>query len=260
MEISRAYGKEPIRVVLLHGGPGATGSMAPVAKNLSATHGILEILNYGTSIEEQIFEIYEEILRYCDLPVILAGHSWGAWLGWIFTAKFPNLISKLILISSGPFESKFATQIQAARLNRLDEEEKTELKKLMQQLSETNPADANEIFKTVGRLMLKSDQYKPVIYSDDDEFYSYEVYRKVWPEAEHLRKSGELLAMAQQITVPVVALHGNYDPHHFQGVFEPLRKKLSDFKMHIIDKCGHYPWMELEARDDFYGKLFKALQ
>lgn len=259
MESSRIYGKEPIRVVLLHGGPGAAGSMAPVAEKVSLGMGVLEILNHGKSIEEQIYEIYEEVLRHCDLPVILAGHSWGAWLGWIFTAKVPNLVSKLILISSGPFEVKFATEIQATRLSRLDEEEKAAFQHKAQQLVNAEPGEVNDIFRQLGKIMQKSDQYDSQSIPDEEEI-SYEVYRKVWPEAEQLRKSGELLKMAQQITVPVVALHGNYDPHPFQGVFEPLRKNHSDFKMHIIDKCGHYPWLEKEASGDFYKKLVRELQ
>jgi pimeloyl-ACP methyl ester carboxylesterase len=259
MESSRLYGKEPIDVVLLHGGPGAAGTMAPVAKKLSSKTGVLEILNQGRSIEEQVYEIYEEILRYCDLPVILAGHSWGAWLGWIFTAKYANLVSKLILISAGPFEAKYTSEILATRLNRLEDHEKARFHYLAKQISDVKNEDANDAFMELGKMMMKSDQYNSMPFPNDD-MLSYDVFSKVWPEADKMRKSGKLLALAEKISIPVKSIHGNYDPHPFKGVFEPLRKNLSDFKMHIIDKCGHYPWLEVEAQDSFYDKLFAEIQ
>lgn len=38
----RKYGSEPFTVAVIHGGPGAAGEMAPVAKEISAYRGVLE--------------------------------------------------------------------------------------------------------------------------------------------------------------------------------------------------------------------------
>ena len=46
---TRAYGKAPYTVVLVHGGPGAAGEMTPVAKRLSNNRGILEPFQTSTS-------------------------------------------------------------------------------------------------------------------------------------------------------------------------------------------------------------------
>ena len=40
----RLYGKAPYRVAVVHGGPGAAGEMAPVARRLGAACGVLEPL------------------------------------------------------------------------------------------------------------------------------------------------------------------------------------------------------------------------
>lgn len=40
----RTHGKPPFRVAVLHGGPGAPGYMAPVARALSVTAGVIEPL------------------------------------------------------------------------------------------------------------------------------------------------------------------------------------------------------------------------
>lgn len=260
MQTSKTYGNAPYRVVLLHGGPGAAGSLQPVAEKISATAGTLEVINNGLSINEQLFEVYEDILHYCDLPVVLAGHSWGAWLVWIFAARYPVLVKKLILISAAPFESMYAGEISATRLSRLEEDEQVQLKVLSQKLKTAKDEEAGELFRKLGKLSARADLFDPVPGNHHQGALRYDIYRNVWPEADQLRKSGELLKMADNISCPVVALHGNYDPHPFKGVHEPLRHKLNGFRMYIIDKCGHYPWFENQAVEDFYEKLLKEIR
>jgi pimeloyl-ACP methyl ester carboxylesterase len=72
-----------------------------------------------------------------------------------------------------------------------------------------------------------------------------------------MRQSGELLALAGQIRCPVVAIHGDYDPHPAEGVQEPLSATLGHFRFILLEKCGHTPWMERQARDAFYAILKK---
>ena len=50
MENLRTYGNAPFKVALLHGGPGVSGEMAPVAVELSNTRGVLEPLQTKASI------------------------------------------------------------------------------------------------------------------------------------------------------------------------------------------------------------------
>lgn len=47
----RTYGLSPYRVAVLHGGPGAPGGMAPVARNLSRARGVLEPLQTADTLE-----------------------------------------------------------------------------------------------------------------------------------------------------------------------------------------------------------------
>jgi len=42
MDTLRKYGKEPFSIAVIHGGPGAGGEMAPVARELSSHWGVLE--------------------------------------------------------------------------------------------------------------------------------------------------------------------------------------------------------------------------
>ncbi|HPI41828.1 MAG TPA: alpha/beta hydrolase, partial [Pseudobdellovibrionaceae bacterium] len=86
------------------------------------------------------------------------------------------------------------------------------------------------------------------------------IYERVWPEAAQLRKSGELLKIAEKIRCPVVAIHGDYDPHPANGVKEPLSQTIKDFRFILLKDCGHKPWIEKNTKDEFYRLLKQELE
>lgn len=49
-----------------------------------------------------------------------------------------------------------------------------------------------------------------------------------------------------------VVIHGDYDPHPFEGVQGPLSPILKEFRFFLLKNCGHYPWLEREARERFF--------
>ena len=51
MKNPRKYGSAPFNVAVVHGGPGAPGEMAPVARELSSFRGVLEPLQTATTVE-----------------------------------------------------------------------------------------------------------------------------------------------------------------------------------------------------------------
>ena len=65
---------------------------------------------------------------------------------------------------------------------------------------------------------------------------------------------------SRQVTCPVVAIHGDYDPRLAEGVREPLVRVLNDFRFILLEKCGHEPWVEKFARDEFYDILKNELE
>ncbi len=54
----RKYGNKPFKLAVIHGGPGAPGEMAPVARELSSIMGVLEPLQTATSLEGQVQELH----------------------------------------------------------------------------------------------------------------------------------------------------------------------------------------------------------
>lgn len=110
-----------------------------------------------------------------------------------------------------------------------------------------------------GKITSKADSYDPIESVDEKITVQQEIYESVWPEASELRRSGKLLQLGEKIQCPVVAIHGDYDPHPAAGAREPLSKVLKDFRFVLLQNCGHKPWIEREAKDRFYQILREEL-
>ncbi len=255
----RKYGNKPFELAVIHGGPGAPGEMAPVARELSSIMGVLEPLQTATSLEGQAQELYKVLKENADLPITLVGWSWGAMLSFIFAARHPSFVKKLILISSGSYEAKYADCIMETRLSRLSGEERAEVLSLMESFNENVAGDKNRLLARFGELMAKADSFDPLPHGSEVLECQYEVYQGVWAQASELRSSGKLLELGGTIRCPVVAIHGDYDPHPAEGVRKPLSRILPDFRFILLEKCGHHPWLERAARDRFYSILNKEV-
>ena len=256
---TRKYGPKPFDIAVIHGGPGAAGEMAPVARELSSVGGVLEPLQTAATLEGQIQELRAVLEENGGLPLSLIGFSLGATLGYILAARYPALVKKLILVSGGPFEEKYAAGIMETRLNRLSRQAGSEVVSLMTALEDPATPDKDALFARLGRLMAKVDSYDPLSQESDILEYRYDIYKGVWPQAAELRRSGRLLELGERIRCPVVAIHGDYDPHPAAGVKEPLSRVLKDFRFILLANCGPYPWLERLARGEFYNILKKEL-
>ncbi len=259
MKNLRKYGKAPYNIVVVHGGPGALGEMAPVARHLSKKQGVLEPLQTRNSIKEQVLELKTIIEKNAQLPVTLIGWSWGAWLSLILTAKYPKLVKKLILVSSGPFEVKYAKRIMNTRMSRLTEEKRKKLNSLFANLEDLKKNEQKSAFDEIGRLINKADSFSLIPYKNEVIKTQPEIYERVWSEASKLRKNGSLLGLGKNIRCSVVAIHGDFDPHPAEGVELPLKKVIKNFRFILLNKCGHHPWYERYTKDEFYSLLIKEV-
>lgn len=312
-------------MAVVHGGPGASGEMAPAARELSATRSVLEPIQTRDTLKGQLEELVTILKDLGSLPVVLIGYSWGAVLSFILAAHYPSLVKKLILVSSGVFEEKYAASIMETRLSRLSEQERATVDRLLKELddpagSDTNRAFArldprvdgadphdplvdikhaaesdldvskkNRAFAQLGEIMARADSYDPLLdikdkvadsygpstdirdditvsynaspHAEDNIIeFQYHIYQSVWKDAQKMRSSGDLVSLGGKITCPVIALHGDYDPHPPEGVRLPLSRVLSDFRFILLDRCGHCPWHETHAREKFYAILREELQ
>jgi pimeloyl-ACP methyl ester carboxylesterase len=260
MKTVRKWGHGPFSLAVIHGGPGAPGEVAPVARELSAVRGVLEPFQAATTLDGQVQELRSILEEDGQVPVTLVGFSWGAFLSWMTAARYPALVKKLILVSSPPFEESYSGSITRTRLDRLNTPERTEAKTLIGQMEDPAVHDKDPVLARLGVLLSHADAYDPGSFPDEAFHSQYQVFRGVWDEACDLRRNGVLTQMAHAIRCPVIAIHGDYDPHPANGVNEPLSRECTDFRFILLKKCGHRPWIERNASDAFYEALVREIK
>ncbi len=254
----RKWGTPPYTVAVLHGGPGAYGAAGGLARELGGFAGVLEPIQTQDTVDGQLQELREVIAADADGPVTVIGHSWGAWLGWLLAVRHPELVKKLILVASGPFRPHDADGIVPTRFERMSEAERVHALELIERMADPTSEKDNPMAE-LGAMFEKTDAYDPLPREDEGLGYSERINRRVWAAAAGLRATGRLVEMAANIKCPVVAIHGDYDPHPAEGVREPLEQRLKNFTFYLLKKCGHTPWLERQARDKFYKLLKKEI-
>ncbi len=258
MRNPRKYGKPPFQVAVIHGGPGAAGEMAPVARRLGAGRGVLEPIQTATTLEGQAEELKILLENHGDIPLNLIGFSWGAWLSCIVSARYPALVKKLILVGSGPFEEKYAAKVRDTRMRRFSADKRAEFEDIVSLLANAVTGDKDALLSRLGALAQETDILHPIKEEKDQRNLVEirgDIFRIVWKEAAELRRSGKLLELVKLIICPVVAIHGDYDPHPAEGVQRPISAVLKNFRFILLKDCGHRPWIERQAKEKFYRIL-----
>lgn len=261
MQNVRFYGQEPYELAVVHGGPGALGSVAEIARVLAKDFGVIEPLQTKLSIKALLQELNEVLVSSSRKPITLLGHSWGAWLVFMYAAKYPKQVKKIILVGSGPFVEAYVPKISKNRLARLTASEQQEFKQIIKQLSLPDTLDREALLPRLGQLADQADSYKLIKLEHPNEElpFNQAMYQNIWPEAAAMRKQGQLITLAKEISCPVVAIHGEYDPHPVQGVTQPLENRLENYKLYKLEKCGHSPWKEHYAYHTFYDLVKKEV-
>jgi pimeloyl-ACP methyl ester carboxylesterase len=262
----RKYGRRLFSVAVIHGGPGAAGEMSPVARRLSDRWGVLEPMQTACSLPAQVEELKRLLEESADLPVTLIGYSWGAWLSFILAACHPDMVRKLVLVSSGPFQEKYAPEIMRNRLSRLNEKERGRVESIFAILERPGGEDRDKdsLLAEMGELLSRVDAFDPTKLPEEESdspkaSCRADIFASVWKEASLLRQSGKLLELGRRIVCPVTAIHGDWDPHPYRGVSEPLQETLNSFQFILLENCGHKPWIERRAKEKFFSVLEEAI-
>lgn len=252
----RLYGIEPYKIVLVHGGPGAIGALKGFAKELSilTDKGVVEAIQSKYSIAELIEELYYQIRENCVEKVTLIGHSWGAWLVALFAEKYPEFVKDIILVGCAPLEDKYVSEIGLRRVSNLSGEDLALYKRLI------NNQITDEDMKKIPAMFGKSDNYS----LEDEESHradktDSEMHNLIWSEATKLRTDGKLLEVFQKIDSKIYLIQGAYDPHPVDGVRIPLQEYRGSCEVYVLEKCGHSPFMEKYAKNEFYSVLSEII-
>ena len=229
----RTYGTSGPPVIVLHGGPGAPGHMAPVALGLADTFRVLEPFERASGAEPltvslHIADLHALILERLpgELPA-LVGSSWGAMLALAYAAAHPETAGPLVLIGCGTFDLA-----ARARLRAILEERKS-----------------GAVYS-----------YDPVTDDDGTDAFDERGHHETWNDMLRLQSEGVYPAAFAAIRSPVLMLHGAFDPHPGRMIRASLEPYLPRLEYREWERCGHYPWLERSVREEFFDVLREWLR
>lgn len=255
----RKYGSgKPL--VLIHGGPGAPGTLRDLALELRADYMILEPFQRHSSdipltVDTHISDLQELILNHTSEPPVLVGHSWGAMLALAFAVQHEALISGLILVGCGTFSPEARTEMKKRVSASMSQSQEFMLRKIMKKQSLSD----SDLFN-LGQLM--NDVYA---FCEDRSYHSTlsadaKGYHEAWEDMMRLQNEGVYPQAFSSIRCPVFMIHGIQDPHPMEMIYNDLKKYVKQMKLSGLARCGHNPWREKGARHEFFGCLQRCMQ
>ncbi len=255
------HGSPPYRIAVVHGGPGACGSLARMAEELSRrmNRGVLEPIQAAGTLEELTDELYGQLQTFSPAEqVSLVGHSWGGWLSVLCAAKYPRKVASLVLVGCAPFEDRYVPKILENRLGKLPLGERSCFTRLLEKLS--GGASEEEI-RQVEAFVERTDNVCLLPSERDSSgIFRGDVYASIWKQAADWRTRGLLVGKLEEIVCPVYVIHGQDDPHPLEGVVEPLSRRGVRYQVQVLKNCGHSPFREKDAHADFFLHLASILR
>ncbi len=244
-------------VIVLHGGPAAVGSALSLAAGLEGRFRVLEPWQRGSghgplSVARHVADLHEVIAAHCEATVpALVGESWGAMLALAYAAEHPGSAGPLVLVGCGTFDPASRLRLQETLRERQD----ADLQEALQRL-ERDIADPARRLREQYRLTRRLYDYDPIELPPDrratDPALDIEAHRQTWEDMLRLQSEGVFPAAFCAIQSPAVMLHGAYDPHPGRMTHDTLRRHIPHLEYREWARCGHRPWAERHARDEFF--------
>ena len=251
----RRYGTAGREVIVLHGGPGAAGYMAPVARELCDEFRVLEPLqrrsgDVPVTVARHVEDLREVVAECCtqDSPAIV-GSSWGAQLALAFAATHPTLAGPTVLVGAGTFTAASS----AAFSRRLDDRLSTATKAAFERVS--TGLDRDAALAAEAEDLIGPYSYEPISTSLELAWVDAHGNEETWGNFVQLRDEGVYPEAFRAITVPVLMIHGDTDPHPGEMIRDSLLPVLPQLEYVELARCGHYPWLERHGRAPFFEAL-----
>jgi len=259
----KRHGAAGSLVVVMHGGPGAAGEAAPIARGLAEAFRVLEPWQRGSgaeplSVARHVADLHEVIQGQCGggQPA-LVGESWGAMLALAYAAAHPTATGPIALIGCGTFDPAARAQLQA----NLDARVSSDLRRQLEALPAQFP-DPGERLRRQYELMAPLFHCDPVAADADTgppsepaPAFDARAHHETWDDMLRLQQAGVYPAAFAAIRSPVLMLHGTHDPHPGQMIRASLAPYLPQLEYRELARCGHQPWRERATCEPFFTTL-----
>ena len=255
----REYGDSGPPVIVLHGGPGAAGDAAALARGLSGDLRVLEPWQRGSgdaplTVATHIADLHQVIETRCRgvLPA-LVGHSWGAMLALAYAAAHPDRAGAIVLVGCGTFDRASRARLREILNERMDDD----LRRRIEELPRKYP-DHSERIREMYRLTRPLYDYDPPDETwggPDAGTFDLRAHTETWADMVTLQEEGVYPASFAGIDSPVLMLHGAHDPHPGVMIHAGLTPVLKRLEYREWERCGHHPWLEPAVRDEFFAVM-----
>src|SRR5947209_12079030 len=213
----RTYGASGPMVIVLHGGPAAVGSAAPLARGLAASFRVLEPWQRGSGAEpltvtRHVADLHALVASRCaGVRPALVGESWGAMLALAYAAAHPAGAGPLVLVGCGTFDPAARARLRATLEERMDDT----LRQRLDRLPEECPDPRRQLTQRHA-LTQSLYAYAPIAAEPEvaaGEPFDLRAHTETWEDMVRLQAAGVYPAAFAAITSLVLMLHGAYDPH-----------------------------------------------
>lgn len=249
----RTYGKSGHDVVVLHGGPGAPGSVASLAATLAPDHKVYEPwqrrggANHPLTVESHT----ADLAVVAPERAVYVGCSWGAMLGLSFASAHPERVASLVLVGCGSYDEA-SREEHARRLRSRLGDAQGQLEDLRDRLSRAEDTEwRDDLLGQIGELVEAASAIDPVGSTAADTHPDADGHEETWSDAMRLQHEGIEPARFEAIQCPVLMLHGDDDPHPGTAIRDTLQRHIRHLVYVGFRQCGHVPWLEKQARDSF---------
>jgi pimeloyl-ACP methyl ester carboxylesterase len=257
----RSYGSVGPAVVVLHGGPGAQGSAAGLARALASRFRVLEPLQRRSGdVPLTVAQHVADLSAIVPASALIVGHSWGAMLGLSFAAVHPDRVAALALVGCGTYDLQSRALYEARVEALLGPAGRSSASRLWALIGpERDPSRRDAALAEVGRLYARIQVVDPI---EDEEPIEIDGAgnAETWADAIRLQREGIEPERFAAITAPVLMLHGTADPHPGPETCDRLRRFVPQLEYMELEGCGHEPWRERAGRAPFIATLAAWLE
>ncbi len=243
-------------MILLHGGPGAPGHMAPMGRSLAPGFRVLEPFQRTSggpplTVARHLDDLHEVVdsLDGRD-PVHLVGSSWGAMLALAYAAHHPTCVDRVVAIGCGTFDPSARQHFEATVQKRMGAALSARIRDLA-----TEFEDPDDRLRAKADLLLPLYSHDLVTTEMENERVDARGNRETWEDMLRLQVDGVYPAAFSNIAGPVLMLHGARDPHPGRMIRASLAPHISQLEYHEWERCGHYPWLERAVSREFFSLL-----
>ncbi len=240
-------GTGPLPVVLCHGGPGAYDTLGPIADMFDDLATVYRYDQRGSgrsdrvgpyTVERFVEDLEAVRVHYGIECWVVGGHSAGANLALRYAMAYPERTAGLIYLNGTGLEREWV-DVQGMKHDWSDYHQARDAK-----LSDEQRLRLNSITDRIARHDIVGD----TDYYDTAKVTRKQVYSPAMVNLEVNELLGHMadsthVAGASKHTMPTLMIHGAGDPRPLYPV-KRLSETLRNTRFHVIDKMGHYPYLE----------------